>query len=61
VQFLNKLPAASQNHLSKEKTEFYVHKTYTLRESLVFAGTVIKGTIKKDQVLYMGPFKDSSF
>ena len=34
---------------------------YTLENKIILAGTVIKGTIKKGQILHLGPDSKGSF
>mmetsp|Transcript_36855 Transcript_36855/g.33092 ORF Transcript_36855/g.33092 Transcript_36855/m.33092 type:complete len:176 (+) Transcript_36855:1166-1693(+) len=62
--FLNLLPV--NNPLSTNvnlQTEFYIHTSFNTKTSntAVLGGTVIKGKIKKHQLLYIGPDEKGNF
>jgi GTPase len=62
TSFLNLLTSASELKNNEDlSTEFSVSDKYAVEGKLVLAGTVIKGSVKKGQMLHLGPDLKGSF
>lgn len=60
--FLNLLTAASELKDNEElSTEFSISDKYVVDGKLILAGTVIKGSVKRGQMLHIGPDLKGSF
>lgn len=60
--FLNLLTAASELKNNEElNTEFSISDKYVVDGKIILAGTVIKGSIKRGQILHIGPDLKGSF
>jgi GTPase len=59
---LNLLTSVSELKNNEEMyTEFSISDKYVVEGNIILAGTVIKGTIKKGQILHIGPDLKGSF
>lgn len=60
--FLNLLTSASELKDNEDlSTEFSISDKYVVDGNLILAGTVIKGSIKRGQMLHIGPDLKGSF
>ena len=60
--FLNLLTSTSELKDNEElSTEFSISDKYIVDGKLILAGTVIKGSVKRGQVLHIGPDNKGSF
>jgi GTPase len=60
--FLNLLTSASELKDNEDlSTEFSISDKYVVDGKLILAGTVIKGSIKRGQMLHIGPDMKGSF
>lgn len=59
---MNLLTSVSEIKNNEElHTELMISDKYFLENKIILAGTVIKGTIKKGQILHLGPDSKGSF
>ena len=62
ASFLNLLTSVSEIKNNEDlHTELMISDKYMLESKIILAGTVIKGTIKKGQILHLGPDSKGSF
>lgn len=58
------LPVQSQligpTHSSASSTEFLIHTTFK-NNGIIVGGSVTKGTLKKRQIMYLGPDQKGEF
>jgi GTPase len=60
--FFNLLTASSELRNNEElSTEFSISNKYEVNGNIILAGTVIKGTVKKGQLLHIGPDLKGAF
>lgn len=59
--FLNLLSPRNEQKLDKEPAEFQIDETYSVSVGTVVSGILIKGVIKVNDVLYLGPNKINKF
>jgi GTPase len=60
--FLNLLTAASELKNNEDlSTEFSISDKYIVDGKIILAGTVIKGSVKRGQLLHLGPDLKGSF
>lgn len=62
TSFLNLLTSVSEIKNNEEMhTEFLISDKYAMENKNILAGTVIKGSIKKGQILHLGPDSKGTF
>lgn len=62
TSYLNLLTAASELKNNEElNTEFSISDKYVVNGNIILAGTVVKGTVKKGQLLHIGPDMKGAF
>ena len=59
--FLNLLSSKHQKGLDNEPAEFQIDETYSVAVGTVVSGLCLKGVIRTNDVLYLGPNKISKF